>query len=101
MVSYPIPIPQTGEIVMNNNEIDKQKLMDAVISSSGGAIDRNSLNEAVKDKNAAALINKLSEKDKEKLSRVMSDRKSMEEVLKSPQAQAILKSFLKGGGKNG
>ena len=54
MVSYRILIPQTGEIVMNNNEIDKQKLMDAVISSSGGAIDRNTLNEAVKDKNAAS-----------------------------------------------
>lgn len=86
---------------MNNNEIDKQKLMDAVISSSGGSIDRESLEGAMKNKNVAPLINKLSEKDREKLSKVMSDKESMEAVLKSPQAQAILKTFLKGGGKNG
>lgn len=86
---------------MNNNEIDKQKLMDAVISSSGGSIDRESLTGAVNNKNVAPLINKLSAEDKEKLTKVMSDRESMEAVLKSPQAQAILRTFLKGGGKNG
>lgn len=86
---------------MNNNEIDKQKLMDAVISSSGGSINRESLAGAVNNKNVAPLINKLSAEDKEKLSKVMSNKESMEAVLKSPQAQAILRTFLKGGGKNG
>ena len=86
---------------MNNNEIDKQKLMDAVISSSGDSIDKESLAGAVNNKNVAPLINKLSAEDKEKLSKVMSNKESMEAVLKSPQAQAILRTFLKGGGKNG
>lgn len=86
---------------MNNNEIDKQKLMDAVISSSGGKIDKKTLMEAAKEKNIDPLLQNLSAADKEKLKSVMSDKKSMEAVLNSPQAKALLKAFLKGGGKNG
>ena len=86
---------------MNNNEIDKQKLMDAVLSSSGGKIDKQSLAGVIQSKNADALIKNLSPADREKLNKVMSDRKSMEALLNSPQAKALLKTFLKGGGKNG
>lgn len=86
---------------MNNNEIDKQKLMDAAISATGGKIDKKSLSGAVEGKNIEPLLNKLSKEDREKLNSVMSDKKSMEAVLNSPQAKALLKSFLKGGGKNG
>lgn len=86
---------------MNNNEIDKQKLMDAVLSSSGGKIDKQSLAGAIQSKNAGALIKNLSPADREKLNKVMSDQKSMEALLNSPQAKALLKTFLKGGGKNG
>ena len=39
--------------------------------------------------------------DREKLNKVMSDQKSMEALLGSPQVKALLKTFLKGGGKNG
>ena len=52
---------------MNNNEIDKQKLMDAVLSSSGGKIDKQSLAGAIQSKNADALIKNLSPADREKL----------------------------------
>ena len=86
---------------MNNNEIDKQKLMDAVLSSSGGKIDKQSLTGAIQSKNADALIKNLSPADREKLNKVMSDQKSMEALLGSPQVKALLKTFLKGGGKNG
>ena len=86
---------------MNINEIDKQKLMDAVLSSSGGKIDKQSLAGAIQSKNADALIKNLSPADREKLNKVMSDKKSMEALLNSPQAKALLKTFLKGGGKNG
>ena len=86
---------------MNNNEIDKQELMDAVLSSSGGKIDKQSLAGAIQSKNADALIKNLSPADREKLNKDMSDRKSMEALLNSPQAKAMLKTFLKGGGKNG
>ncbi len=86
---------------MNNNEIDKQKLMDAVVSSSGGKIDKKSLSGAMEGKNIEPLIKNLSAEDREKLSRVMSDKQSMEALLNTPQAKALLKAFLKNGGKNG
>ena len=44
---------------------------------------------------------KISPEDREKLNRVMSDKESMEKLLKSPQAQLILKSVLKGGKNDG
>lgn len=86
---------------MDNNEIDKEKLINAAVSSSGGKIDRETLSNAVKGKNIDPILKNLSDTDKEKLKNVMSDKKSMEAVLNSPQAKALLKAFLKGGGKNG
>ena len=86
---------------MDNNKIDKEKLIDAVISSSGGKIDKKTLAGAVEGKNIDPLLKNLSAEDKEKLKRVMSDKKSMEAALNSPQAKALRKAFLKGGGKNG
>ncbi|MEE1161685.1 MAG: hypothetical protein U0K70_06475 [Acutalibacteraceae bacterium] len=86
---------------MDNSKIDKKKLMDAVISSSGGKIDKETLAGAVERKNIDPLLENLSAEDKERLKSVMSDKKSMEAVLNSPQAKALLKAFLKGGGKNG
>lgn len=49
--------------------------------------------------NAQKLINSLSKEDKEKLNKVLNDKKELENILKSPQALALLKMF--GGGKNG
>ena len=86
---------------MNNNDINKQRLIDALLSSSGGKLSRDSINRAADSKDASALINSLSPEDRERLNKVMSDKESMEKLLKSPQAQALLKSILKGGGKNG
>ena len=86
---------------MDNSKIDKKKLMDAAISSSGGKIDKETLAGAVERKNIDPLLENLSAEDKERLKSVMSDKKSMEAVLNSPQAKALLKAFLKGGGKNG
>ena len=86
---------------MDNSKIDKKKLMDAVISSSGGKIDKETLAGAVERKNIDPLLENLSAEDKERLKSVMSDKKSMEAVLNSPQAKALLKAYLKGGGKNG
>ncbi len=86
---------------MDNSKIDKKKLMDAVISSSGGKIDKETFQGAIEEKNIDPLLKNLSAEDKEKLKSVMSDKKSMEAVLNSPQAKALLKAFLKGGGKNG
>lgn len=86
---------------MDKNEIDKEKLINAAVSSSGGKIDRKTVSKAVEGKNIDPILKNLSDADKEKLKTVMSDQKSMEAVLNSPQAKALLKAFLKGGGKNG
>ena len=82
---------------MKNNENDKGRILNNIVSSANGKIDREMLQNAVKSNNADALINSLDKKDKEKLKSIMSDKASMEALLKSPEAQA----FMKKGGKNG
>ena len=86
---------------MNNNDISKQRLIDALLSSSGGKLSRDSINRAADGKDITPLVNSLSPEDREKLNRVMSDKESMEKLLNSPQAQLILKSVLKGGKNDG
>ena len=86
---------------MNNNDINKQRLIDTLLSSSGGKLSRDSINRAADGKEITPLVNSLSPEDREKLNRVMSDKESMEKLLKSPQAQLILKSVLKGGKNDG
>ena len=61
---------------MNNNDINKQRLIDALLSSSGGKLSRDSINRAADSKDASALINSLS-------------------------PELILKSVLKGGKNDG
>ncbi len=77
--------------------IDKRKLMDAIIASSGGKIDSGTLNRAAESGDTAALMGAMSEEDRKKLSAALSDKKSLEATLNSEQAKAILKAFLKGG----
>ncbi len=86
---------------MNNNDINRQKLIDALLASSGGKLNRDSINRAADGNDISPLINSLSPADREKLNKVMSDKESMEKLLKSPQAQLILKSVLKGGKNDG
>lgn len=86
---------------MNNNDINRQKLIDALLASSGGKLNRDSINRAADSNDVSPLINSLSPADREKLNKVMSDKESMEKLLKSPQAQLILKSVLKGGKNDG
>ena len=86
---------------MSNNDINKQRLINALLSSSGGKLSRDSINRAADGKDITPLVNSLSPEDREKLNRVMSDKESMEKLLKSPQAQLILKSVLKGGKNDG
>ncbi len=54
--------------------------------------------EAAKKGNTDALIKNLSQEDKQKLNSILNDKKAIEDILKSPQAAALLKAF---GGKNG
>lgn len=58
----------------------------------------NKTMDAAKKGDTDALIKNLSAKDKEKLNSILNDKKALEDILKSPQAAAIMKLF---GGKNG
>lgn len=49
------------------------------------------LQEAIKAKNAQNLVDKLSNEDREKLNNVLNDRAQLESLLKSEQAQQIMK----------
>lgn len=63
-----------------------------------GKIDKKAVENAVKTGNTDSLVNSLSKEDKQKLLNLMSDKQAMKDILKSPEAQALLKLF---GGKNG
>lgn len=78
-------------------DINKSAI-DQILNSSGGKIDRDTLEKATKSGDAQSLVNSLSDKDKQKLNNILNDKKQLEQVLKSPQAQMLLKMF---GGKNG
>lgn len=78
--------------------MDKNKLFDDLMKSSNGNLDKKAIENAAKTGNTEKLINSLSDKDKQKLLSIMSDKQAMNDILKSPQAQALLKLF---GGKNG
>ena len=64
----------------------------------GKSLNKRYLENAAKTGDTQKLINSLSSSDKQKLLKVMSDKEAMNEILKSPEAQALLKLF---GGKNG
>lgn len=62
-------------------------------------IDNKTVENLKRSGNAEKLINGLSEEQKQKLNSVLNDKKALENILKSPQALALLKMF--GGDKNG
>ena len=61
-------------------------------------VDKKEIENAVKTGKTDKLINNLSPEDKQKLLNIMNDKETMNNILKSPKAQALLKLF---GGKNG
>lgn len=84
---------------MNNN--DNSRILENILNSSNGKIDRKAVENAAKSGKADELINKLSSDDKQKLNDILSDKQKLNEVLKSPQAVALLKYLQGGAGKNG
>lgn len=85
---------------MNMNNIDKQKLIEAIISSTGGKIDSQRINDAASSGDISSLISALPEEDKRKLNAALSDQNSIRQLLQSPQARALLSAFMKGGKNN-
>lgn len=83
---------------MNNS--DKQNILNDIIKSSGGKINKDTIKNAAKSGDSSALVNSLSKEDKQKLTEILSDKQALADVLKSPQAQALMKMLQKGN-KNG
>lgn len=84
-----------------NNNFDKNKLINEIVSSSGGKIDPSKLSGVQNKKDVMNLVNSLPNEDKAKLMAALNDKTALNEMLKSPEAKAILNSFLNRGGKNG
>lgn len=66
------------------------------IAQSSEKFNAEDIKQAAQSGNADALIKNLSDGDKQKLNNVLNDKKALEELLKSPQALALLKLFSKG-----
>ncbi len=79
---------------------DDKKLFENILKSGGGKIDNETLRNAAKTGDASALVNRLSQDDKQKLNQILSDKESLNKILSSPQAIALMK-MLKRGDKNG
>lgn len=80
------------------NNIDKQKLIDTIIASSGGKINRSDVNSAASG-DLSAIMSALSDEDRRKLSAALSDEKAAKQMLSGASAQKILRMFLDGGNK--
>lgn len=56
-------------------------------------IDKESTKKAINENKGEELLSKLSQKDKEKVSKVMQDPELTKKILSSPQAMSILKNL--------
>lgn len=56
-------------------------------------IDKESAKKAINENKGEELLSKLSQKDKEKVSKVMQDPELTKKILSSPQAMSILKNL--------
>jgi len=81
------------------NNMDKEKILDSVLASSGSDLDRKALADAVKKKDKNGLINSLSDEDKKKLNSVLNNKQALSDAINSPEARALIKALF--GGKNG
>ena len=73
------------------NDMNKDDLIN--FASQKLNIDKESAKKAFSENKGQELLNKLSDKDKEKVSQVMSDPELTKKILSSPQAMSILKNL--------
>ena len=75
------------------NNIDRQKLMDAMAGLNlGGA-----LGKAVESRNLESILGALDASQAAQLRKTVSDRAELKKMLSSPEAQAIIKALQKDG----
>lgn len=83
---------------MNSNNGKDKNIGSLFSEQMGGNINRKLVEEALAKKDSKALLDNLSQQDRAKLNAVLNDKKALSDILKSPQAIALLKAL---GGKNG
>lgn len=71
--------------------------MNSFLGKDGMNISKEAIEKAKKGDNSA-LLSSLAPEDKAKIENLLKDKEALQNVLSSPEAQAILKMF---GGKNG
>lgn len=76
----------------NNSDINKQKLVDKIISSSGGKINRNMAEKAVSG-DTEALLCSLSAENRKKLAALLNDKEAARAFLSSDAAQRLMRSL--------
>ena len=81
----------------DNMNIDKQKLLSAIMNSSGTKINKSSLDRAQKG-DISGIMSSLGEQDRKMLSAALEDKNKAKEILSSKEAKAILKNLLGGKG---
>ena len=84
---------------MDNMNIDKQKLINAILNANGGKINKNAVSKAASGDASGVLAN-LDGDSKKKIEAALSDKNKLKNILDSKEAKEILKN-LSGGKKNG
>lgn len=77
---------------MENNNIDKSKLMDAIGALGKGA----ALKKAIAEKDYNSILSALPKGEADELKRVMNDKAARDKLLSSPQAQEIMRMLQNG-----
>ena len=71
------------------NNIDKQKLINTILASSGGKLDKKSVEQAAGG-DASGILSSLNEADRKKLSEALSDKEKAKQILSSNAAKELL-----------
>lgn len=80
-----------------NNYIDKQKLINAIVNSSGSKINKNAI-ERAKSGDISGLVSGLDDQNKKMLNEAMNDKNRVREILSSKEARELMKKLLGGKG---
>lgn len=71
------------------NNIDKEKIINKIIASSGGKIDKESAHNASRG-DISSLMSSLSEEDRKKITEALSDKEKTRQLLSSDAAKQLL-----------
>lgn len=71
------------------NNIDKQKLINTILASSGGKLDKKSVEQAASG-DASSILSSLNAQDRKKLTDALSDKEKARQLLSSDAAKELL-----------